>query len=336
MRLPSGAAMAAMASHATLMIAGFLGTVIAVERAVAVRVGAAWIPPIASALGALALLAGFDIAAHALLVVSAVGLAAVQVLVARRERGAPAFVMGVAAAAWLVGDVLAAMARDPALVHAWWFAFLVLTVAGERLELTRLQRRRGAPLMAFHAIVVLLLVGAALISVAPDAGTFAYGVALLALAGWLARCDVAPRTLRIAGLGRYMALALMAAYAWLAVAGVAWCALALGAPVRDVALHALGIGFVLGMVLAHGPMIAPAILRAKIAFGPWLYVPLVALHATLVVRFAAPWAEGAWRTFGAGGNAAALALFVAAMMMGAARHHRSHGPTADASVRVPR
>jgi len=334
--LSPGAAVAAMGSHATLMIVGFLGTVIAVERAVAVRVAAAWLPPIASALGALALLAGFDVAGHALLVASAIGLAAVQVLIARRQPTVPLFVTGLAAAAWCVGNLLDAMAADPALVHAWWFTFLVLTVAAERLELTRLHQRGGASLATFHAIVMLVLVSAALLSVAPDAGSFGYGIALLALAAWLARHDVAPRTLRMPGLGRYTAFALMAGYAWLAVAGVAWCALAVGAPVRDVALHALGIGFVLGMVLAHGPMIVPAILRVKIAFGPLLYVPLVALHATLAVRLAAPWVDAAWRAFGAAGNAAALVLFMAAMVVGATHRRRSRAPLADASASVER
>jgi hypothetical protein len=42
-----------------------------------------------------------------------------------------------------------------------WFAFLVLTVAAERLEMTRLMRQRPGAARALHAIVAALLLGAA-------------------------------------------------------------------------------------------------------------------------------------------------------------------------------
>jgi hypothetical protein len=41
-----------------------------------------------------------------------------------------------------------------------WFAFLVLTVAAERLEMTRLMRQRPGAARALHAIVAALLLGA--------------------------------------------------------------------------------------------------------------------------------------------------------------------------------
>jgi hypothetical protein len=315
--LPPSLATEASSAHAALMIGGFLGTLIAVERAVALRLAVAWVAPLASGLAAVALLAGLRGPACGLWIAAAAVFAAMHGVIVRRQPGAPVAIMALGALSWLVGNVAFAAGADPAAVHAWWLAFLVLTVAGERLELARMTRRSAGAAIAFHAVVTALVGSAALTWIAPRAGIFGTGAALLALACWLARFDAAPRTLRMRGLGRYMAIALLAGYAWLAVAGVAWMALAMGAPLRDAALHALGIGFVLGMVLAHGPMILPAILRVRLAFGAQFYLPLALLHGSLALRLAAAWLDPSLRTAGAAGNAASLLLF-ALTMLGAA------------------
>lgn len=61
----------AAAFHATLMISGFFGTVIGIERAVAVRERAAFAAPLASGLGAMLTLAGLARAGAALGVLAA-------------------------------------------------------------------------------------------------------------------------------------------------------------------------------------------------------------------------------------------------------------------------
>lgn len=109
------------------------------------------------------------------------------------------------------------------------------------------------------------------------------GAALLALALWLACFDIARRTLRAPGLRRYMAVCLLARYAWLAVGGAAWAAMAQGAPARDAAFHALGLGFAMSMVMAHAPVILPALARVKVEFGGAFYLPLGLLHASLAL-----------------------------------------------------
>ena len=54
----------------------------------------------------------------------------------------------------------------------------------------------------------------------PDPGSRAFGLSLLVLVGWLAPRDVARRTIRSTGQARFSAAAMLAGYAWLAVAGV--------------------------------------------------------------------------------------------------------------------
>lgn len=102
-----------------------------------------------------------------------------------------------------------------------------------------------------------------------------YGLSLLLLALWLGVFDIARRTVAAPGLPRYMAVCLLGGYAWLAPGRIAWVATALGWPLRDAALHALGLGFIVSMIMGHAPVILPAIARIKLPFSRLFYLPLL-------------------------------------------------------------
>ncbi len=57
---------------------------------------------------------------------------------------------------------------------------------------------------------------------------------------------------------------------------------------RDAALHAVFLGFVFSMVIGHASIIFPAVMRVKIPYHPVFYLPLVALHLSVLAREAAP------------------------------------------------
>lgn len=297
-------------SHAALMMSCFLGTVIAIERAVAIKLPAAFAAPVASGAAGALLLAGQHDAAAAAMVFAALAFVAANVVVVMRQPASHTAVLLAGAFAWLVGNLLFAAGLGAGALP-WWFALLVLTIAGERLEMTRLMRRHPAAQPALAAILLALLAGAALSAVLPVAGGVLYGVALAALAVWLGVFDIARRTALAHGLSRYMALCLLSGYAWLAVAGVAWAAMALGWPTRDMALHALGLGFIFSMVMGHAPVILPAVARIKLRFGAHFYVPLLMLHASLALRLGLGFADPEWRAVGAVMNAIAIAFFAA-------------------------
>jgi len=202
----------------------------------------------------------------------------------RRQRAAHTVTLLVAALCGLAGALqwAAGIAGDGAV--AAWFAFLVLTIAAERLEMTRLMRRRRGAGAAFAAAVALLVAALPLFALSASAAGLVYGLALLGLAAWLGRFDIARVTIATHGLSRYMAVALLAGYTWLGVAGVAWMLAALGLPARDTALHAVGLGFVFSMVMAHAPVILPAVAGVKLQFGPAFYLPLALLHGSLALR----------------------------------------------------
>lgn len=299
----------AAVQHAALMICAFMGTVIAVERAVAVKLAMAWLAPAASALAGPALLLGHAAVGGGLLVLSGAAFVAVNVVVVQRQSEPHTWLLLASAVAWFAGNSLFAAGLAPAAVVPWWFGFLVMTIAAERLEMTRLMRRRRAALPALVGLLALLAAGAAGSAADPEAGGVLYGVALLGLSAWLLSFDIARRTLFTQGLSRYMAVCLLSGYAWLAVGGVAWAATATGAPWRDAALHALGLGFVFSMMMGHAPVILPAVAGVKLLFGWPFYLPLALLHGSLLVRLGLRAFDAGWLPRGAELNAAAIALF---------------------------
>lgn len=304
---------AAAAGHAFLVICAFMGTVIAIERAVALRHALGFAGPAASAGAGLAWLGGAPLAAAGLALAAALAFVAVNAVIVRRQPAPHTVVLALGALAWAVGCAGFAAGGGLPAVLPWWFAFLVLTIAAERLEMTRLARRRAGAAETLYAIVALLVAGAAASALPGPWGGALYGLALAALAAWLAAFDIARRTVRAHGLSRYMAVCLLLGYAWLFVAGVAWAATSFGHPARDAALHGLALGFVMGMVFAHAPVILPAIAHVKVLFGWPFYLPLALLHASLLLRLAGGAASPRWLAAGATGNGAALAAFAATL-----------------------
>ena len=321
-------------AHAALMICGFLGTVLGIERAVAVKLRTAFVAPLAAGLGGVCLLLGRQDAGAWLEVVAALAFTAVNLVVVGRQRAAHTVLLLAGAACWLVGNLLFATGQASGAILPWWFAFLVMTIAAERLEMTRLMRRRPAAQLWLYAVLAAMVAGAALSGVSLSLGGLLYGGGLLSLAIWLGAFDIARRTLFAPGLSRYMAVCLLTGYVWLAVGGVAWAATAMGLPVRDVALHALGLGFIFSMIMGHAPVILPAVAHVKLRFGFYFYVPLAALHLSLIVRLGFGLFDLRVRGAGAVFNAAAIALF-AATVAGAALAWRVGGrKTSDETAPV--
>jgi len=250
----------------------------------------------------------------ALITAASVVVVAIFVVICRREPALFALTMAAGALAWCAGNVLWLAGFAIYRVVFWWMAFLVLTIAGERLELNRVLRPTPLVRAAFVAAAALVGAGAVLSLRVESVGVRILGGGLLATATWLARNDVARRTVRQRGLTRFMAVALLGGYVWLAIGGVLGIALAPAAPgVRyDAMLHAVFLGFVLSMVFAHAPVIFPAILGLPLRYRPAFYAHVALLHASLSLRLTGDLVDdlARWRVWGGLLNAACLALFV--------------------------
>ncbi len=323
--------------HAALMLSSFLGSVIAVERAVALRQPWAYLAPLCGvAQGACLLLVSGPLSfllASALGVLAALCFVAVNVALLARQSQAHMVVMFAGALSWLAGNGVYAWQHEAGVALLWWFAFVVLTITAERLEMARLMPQQPLSRPLLLVAILCLLAGLLTSLFVLRNGWILFGLALLALALWLCSFDVARRTVRTHGLSRYMALCLLSGYGWLALSGLAWMALGLdlaqGMALRDVALHALGLGFVMSMVMGHAPVILPAVARVKVLFGPWFYAPLALLHGALLLRCVGAWGHPGLRSLGALLNAAAIALFVLTMLGSAWawRHQRAEAPS---------
>lgn len=317
--LPVGASVVAF--HGPLMVGGFLGTVIGLERAVALGRAWAYAGPMASGLGAVAIAASVPGGAELMLLGSVVMLGAF-VLILGRQAALFTVVMAVGALCWVVGQSLWLAGQPVHRVVWWWAGFLVLTIAGERLDLQRLQAPTVASRLAFGLAAVVLVVGLGLTAAARADGVRVVAAGLVALATWLGAFDVARRTVRGTGLTRFIAVALLCGYAWLAAAGVLLLRspdVAAGAP-YDAIVHALFVGFVFSMIFGHAPIIFPAVLGRRLAYRPVFYLPLGLLHASLVLRVVgdlAGWLAG--RQWGGLLNALAIVLFFALVVDGLAR-----------------
>jgi hypothetical protein len=291
--------------HGPMMVGGFFGTVIGLERAVALRQGWVYLAPIASGLGGLALLFGLPTFLGGLLIAlgSAV-FALAGLMVALRQTVLFTGLMALAAMAWLAGNALWLGGWDLARVAPWWMAFLVLTIAGERLELSRLLAPTKARLPTLLVALAPLVLGLAI------AQPRLFGLGLLALALWLAVYDLARRNLGQKGLARYVAIAILGGYVWLAFAGGLMVVFGLpaGGPVYDAILHDLFLGFVFLMVFGHAPIILPAVLRLDVPFTPWLYLHMAALHLAVALRMAGDLHDFGWMRH-AGSELGALTIF---------------------------
>lgn len=284
--------------HGMLMVLGFVGTLIAVERAVALRQPAGFIAPGLLGSGALVLLSPAPlVVGQCLLTAGAAALVALYQPLWRRQRDEAVLVQALgsvlalgAAVMWLGGTAVPLLAP-------WLIGFVVLTIAGERLELARIAMGPSAGLRLVP-LASGLIAGVVAALLWPRPGTALLGAALLALTGWLAAKDVARRTIHASGLTRYMAGCMLAAYCWLGVAGAVWL---LGGPAMDgvrydAVLHAVFLGFALSMIMAHAPVILPAVLRRPLPYHPALIAPAALLHASLALRL---WAGDALGSHGA-------------------------------------
>lgn len=313
--------------HGPLMVSGFLGTVISVERAAAIRRPWAWFVPAANGIGVLALLMGAQLrpglpftalqAAAFLFVAGGAGLVAIFVEILRSQRTLFHAVMGLGAVCYLAANVLLLAGQPVPSAVPLWSAFLVLTIAGERLELNRFLRPNRAMGGLFVGLVVAVLLGGMATVVSLPLADRTLGAAFVLLGAWLLRNDIARRTVRMTGVTRFTAVCLLVGYAWLTVAGVLQLVHPgeIAGPRYDAALHALYVGFVLSMIFGHAPIIVPALLGKAVAFRSRFYLPLVLLHASLLLRVAgdhAGWMDG--RRWGGLLNVAALVLYLLVLL----------------------
>lgn len=272
--------------HGPLMVSGFLGTLIALERAVAIRQKWMFAVPVMIGLGwiSLLILPPFGVFLLTLGSLGALGILGVMV---HREPKIHTITMSIGMLAWVIGNILWMFGLPIFQIVFWWQAFLILTIGGERLELSRVLRPTQSQIRLFMLAAVILLAGAVLALFKLDWSARLSGLAMLSLSFWFLKNDLAMRNIsHPLPLTRYIAICLFAGFIWLGVGGAfqLYFGAQYAGPYYDAALHTVFVGFVISMIFGHAPIIFPAILGAPVKFYPAFYAQFILLHLSLFVR----------------------------------------------------
>lgn len=307
--------------HGMLLVLGFVGTLVSLERATALGRWYGYITPALLGAGGLLLIAEPVplVVGKWVLIAGAAAFVLLYVPLWRRQHDAALLTQLLGAALALAGATLWLTQDDLSRIVPWLIAFLVLTIAAERVELARITmgpHAGGRLLVHAWTITGALVVGLPL----PDVGAILLGLALVALAAWLIVHDVARRTIRASGVTRYMAACILAGYVWLVVAGIALLfGDPAGTPAYDAIVHAIFLGYTFSMIMAHATTILPAVLRIALPYRTAFWVPISLLQVALIVRIWIGDGLGmplGWQLGGALG-VAALLLFVLTALVSA-------------------
>ena len=320
------------ADHGPLMALGFLGTVISLERAVALGRGWGYAAPALAGTGGLAVLISLPpVVGRLLLCVASIVLVVVYVVVHRIQPALHVRVMAAGAVCWYIATLLWLAGWTLPRLVPWIAGFLVLTILGERLELARVAMLTRSSVRQFLAAAGVFGAGLVLTSIPggmTQVGVRLAGAGMIGLAAWGALHDVARRTVKIPGVTRFMAVCLLAGYVWLLLAGVVWLVagdLGTSVAVYDAALHMVFLGFVMSMIFGHAPVIVPAVMRVRLPYRPWFYAHVALLHVSLLVRIGLGdglGLAGWWRAGGVGTELAIL-LFLGASLVAVAQARRA-------------
>ena len=275
----------ATAHHGAIMVGGFLGTLISLEKAIPLQKKIFLIIPVVSASSILFFITGHPTYSFFVLIVASIGLCTIYAVYLYRQYDLPMLLMFMGAFFWLVGNILLTTKHFYPLAFPWWMAFLLFTIVAERLELSKF-----LPVTKASKNILLIFLGIFLLgALIPfhGYGTYFCGVALIFVSTWLMRFDVVRITITKNGLTRFTAIALLTGYMALLLDGFFLLSFPNTPFAYDAVLHTFFIGFIFSMIFAHGPIIFPGVLGTSIKpFHPILYLPLALLAFSVTIRVA--------------------------------------------------
>lgn len=324
-RLPMPFELTPMA-HGPLMINGFLGTLISLERAAALEKSWSYAAPVAFFIANLLLLAGISWWSGIFVLVGSSMLIIILGYLLITYPSTYHGIMLLGGCALFIGNSGFAAGIPVHEIIGWWVAFPVLTIFGERLELNRIMRPPPKVQYVFLALILLWILLLALVHLYRDAAWMASGLLLIVMAVWLWKYDIARRTIRTSDWTRYSALNMLTAYVWIVLAGALSMMYGLphAGPVYDAIVHLFFVGFVFSMIFAHAAVIIPALTGLRVGYHGYFFIPYVILNLFLAMRVAG---DLVWlpelRTAGAYGNVAAILLFLAGIAVQLVRRPRT-------------
>jgi nitrite reductase (NO-forming) len=287
--------------HGALMVFGFLGTAIGMERGVAYHAGSADHPRwglIAPLLGALGVVSVFILALipslpswwpaipGAFWAASMFELSAVYIGIWSWQNSVTLIIQMMGSLTGALGMILYACSVPALRLAPMWMVFLVLTIIGERLELARVSFTGKFVENTLITAAATSVIGAILILIISEVGYVILGLSFLVLLITMLSHDIARHTFKLPGMTGFMGVAMLCAYTWGIIGSLMWIFL----PQTDLfsqrsafALVCFDLGFTMTMVIAHASIIVPAIIRRPMPFSTLMWIPLVALESGLAI-----------------------------------------------------
>ncbi len=274
--------------HGVLMVEGFLGTLIGLERAVGIKKLWGYTAPLFTAAGTVLyfIFPEYIFAGALLITLGSLVLMLIFIKLVSIHKEAALWVMAFGTLVWFIGNIIWMTGTAIPFIVPWWAGFLIITIAGERLELTKFLNISEKKKVVFTSYFGLLFIGIIFSTFLPDIGIRIFGLVNILIAVWLFQNDIARRTVRLDGLTRFIAASLISGYFWLGFSGLLSIIYGgvLAGMQYDAMWHTIFLGFVFSMIFGHAPIIFPAVLQIKIVYKKLFYVPLILLHLSLLMR----------------------------------------------------
>jgi hypothetical protein len=269
--------------HGAIMVGGFLGTLIALEKIIPLKKKSLYLIPVLNGLSVIFFFLSHPKIAVYVLVFSSTALCFVFLYYFKQQRSLIYVLMFCGAICWVVGNILVLTKSFYPLAFPWWAAFALFIIAAERLELMKF-----LPVSKFNKYIFVLLLLCFLIGVMfsfHGTGNLICGLALIGISIWLMRNDMIAINIKKTGIAKFVAISLCIGYMALLLTGIFFFSLSDQWLTYDAIVHSFFLGFVFSMIFAHGPMILPGILGIFVTpFSRILYLWLALLHVSWLIR----------------------------------------------------
>lgn len=272
------------AQHGLLMVGGFLGTLITLERAMVMK-NRLWlfVALLSGASIPILLLPEWGFIGKYLLLMASIGLVIIMYLQSMRHPQAYQYVMSIGAVSWFLGNFTLIYTGFVPAAAPWWVGFLIFTIVGERLELSKFLPTPPYAKMILYLLLTLNFLGMWI----PfhGAGNWLMGGSVIFISFWLLQFDMAKVAAKKENQFKYIGVGLRVGYLWLVLHGLALCFMELHPLFYDIYLHTFFLGFTFSMIWAHAPIIFPMIMNIKEKpYHPVLWIGWVLFQLTLLGR----------------------------------------------------
>jgi hypothetical protein len=299
--------------HGVIMVGSFLGSLICLERVVTLKSRLPILVPIVMLASMPIMLLQFSFFAYQMLILGSLGYVIISAKIAYQYKFASDYVILLGAIFQLIANLILYKTNSYPMAFSGWMLFLLFTIVGERLNLTRF-----LPVTKWDRIELYVWLGLLVISSALYHSGLAIlvGISQIGTAQWLLRNDIALINSKKEGQFKFLGFSLIGAYFWLFLSGLISLQKHGNYFLYDALLHAFFVGFVLSMIMAHAPIIFPSILKINVKpYHPIFFVWLGGLHISLLMRIVGDFIQNNWlRKMGGLFNGLSFLVFLISMV----------------------